>query len=136
MRIMVDTNVIMDILQRREPFFTDSYQAVHSIIKEDGECMLSASAATDKMCIRDSRSPLVSVQRKDIPLARAYSILGYKKNAVFPAPLAAVTMAWMSSVSTRAVTWSLGPSHPRMSPCFSGRCSPLRQSSGSKGMWA
>lgn len=47
MRIMVDTNVIMDILQRREPFFTDSYQAVHSIIKEDGECMLSASAATD-----------------------------------------------------------------------------------------
>lgn len=45
MRIMVDTNVIMDILQRREPFFTDSYQAVHSIIKEDGECMLSASAA-------------------------------------------------------------------------------------------
>lgn len=47
MRIVVDTNVIMDILQRREPFFADSYQAVHSIIKEDGECMLSASAATD-----------------------------------------------------------------------------------------
>lgn len=47
MRIVVDTNVIMDILQRREPFFADSYQAVHSIIQEDGECMLSASAATD-----------------------------------------------------------------------------------------
>ena len=47
MRIMVDTNVIMDILKRREPFFTDSYQSVHSNIKEDGECMLSASAATD-----------------------------------------------------------------------------------------
>lgn len=47
MRIVVDTNVIMDILQRREPFFADSYHALHSIIKEDGECMLSASAATD-----------------------------------------------------------------------------------------
>lgn len=47
MRIVVDTNVMMDILQRREPFFADSYQAIHSIIQEDGECMLSASAATD-----------------------------------------------------------------------------------------
>ena len=71
-----------------------------------------------------------------IPLARAYSMLGYKKNAVFPAPLAAVTIAWISSVSTRAVTWSLSPSQPRTRPCFSGRCSPLRHSSGSKGTWA
>lgn len=47
MRIVVDTNVMMDILQRREPFFADSYQAIHSIIQEDGECMLSASTATD-----------------------------------------------------------------------------------------
>ena len=28
MRILIDTNVIMDILQKREPFFTDSYRAL------------------------------------------------------------------------------------------------------------
>lgn len=47
MRVMVDTNVVMDILQRRDPFVRDSYQAVRSIIQTDGECMISASAATD-----------------------------------------------------------------------------------------
>lgn len=47
MRVMIDTNVVMDILQRREPFFRDSYQAVRSILQADGECMISASAATD-----------------------------------------------------------------------------------------
>ena len=26
MRILIDTNVILDIVQKREPFFADSYQ--------------------------------------------------------------------------------------------------------------
>ena len=28
MRIVIDTNVILDIFQKREPFFADSYQAL------------------------------------------------------------------------------------------------------------
>ena len=47
MKILVDTNVILDILQKREPFFTDSYQALHKAIEADAECLLSASAVTD-----------------------------------------------------------------------------------------
>lgn len=37
----------MDILQKREPFFADSYQALRKAIESDVECLLSASAVTD-----------------------------------------------------------------------------------------
>ena len=47
MRILIDTNIIMDILQKREPFFADSYQALRKAIERDVECLLSASAVTD-----------------------------------------------------------------------------------------
>ncbi len=30
MRILIDTNVILDILQKREPFFADSYRALRT----------------------------------------------------------------------------------------------------------
>ena len=47
MRILIDTNVILNILQKREPFFADSYRALRKAIESDAECLLSASAATD-----------------------------------------------------------------------------------------
>ena len=47
MRILIDTNVILDILQKREPFFADSYRALRKALESDAECLLSASAATD-----------------------------------------------------------------------------------------
>ena len=47
MRIMVDTNVLLDILQKREPFFADSYRAIRKAIEADAECLFSASAVTD-----------------------------------------------------------------------------------------
>lgn len=47
MRIVIDTNVILDIVQKREPFFADSYQALRKAVETDTECLISASAATD-----------------------------------------------------------------------------------------
>ena len=47
MRILIDTNVILDIVQKRESFFADSYQALRKAIETDAECLISASAATD-----------------------------------------------------------------------------------------
>ena len=47
MRILIDTNVILDILQKREPFFADSYRALRKAIESDVECLISATAATD-----------------------------------------------------------------------------------------
>ena len=47
MRILIDTNIVLDIIQKREPFFADSYQALRKAIETDAECLISASAATD-----------------------------------------------------------------------------------------
>ena len=47
MRILIDTNVILDILQKREPFFADSYRVLREVIESDTECLISASSATD-----------------------------------------------------------------------------------------
>lgn len=47
MRIVIDTNIILDILQKREPFFEASYRAVRQTIEKNDECLLSASAVTD-----------------------------------------------------------------------------------------
>ena len=47
MRILIDTNIILDIVQKREPFFADSYRALRKAIEADAECLISASAATD-----------------------------------------------------------------------------------------
>ena len=47
MRVLIDTNVILDILQKREPFFTDSYRALRRALENDAECLIFASAATD-----------------------------------------------------------------------------------------
>lgn len=47
MKILIDTNVIVDILQKREPFFVDSYHALRKAIENNVDCMISASAVTD-----------------------------------------------------------------------------------------
>lgn len=47
MRVLVETDVILDVLQKREPFFTDSYRALRRSLENDAECLISASVATD-----------------------------------------------------------------------------------------
>lgn len=47
MRVVIGTNVILDILLEREPFFESSYAALKRALAEDAECFLSATAVTD-----------------------------------------------------------------------------------------
>lgn len=47
MKLIIDTNVILDILLKREPFFEDSYQALRTAIDNADECCISVTAATD-----------------------------------------------------------------------------------------
>lgn len=47
MRVIIDTNVILDILLKREPFFTDSYGTVKKALESHTDCFVSASAVTD-----------------------------------------------------------------------------------------
>ena len=51
MRVLIDINVILDVLQKREPFFSDSYRALRRALENDAECLISASAATDIFCV-------------------------------------------------------------------------------------
>ncbi len=66
MKIMIDTNVILDILQKREPFFSDSYKAVSKAIKEKCECLVSASAVTDIFYILNKSLHSTSLARRYI----------------------------------------------------------------------
>jgi predicted nucleic acid-binding protein len=47
MKIMIDTNVVLDVLLRREPFFSASYEVIKQSALEKCEGFVSASAATD-----------------------------------------------------------------------------------------
>ena len=47
MKLLIDTNVILDILLKRDPFFEDSYQAIRTAINNNDECYISVTAATD-----------------------------------------------------------------------------------------
>ena len=47
MKLLIDTNVILDIFQKREPFFFHSYAALRKAVEQDADCYLSSSAVTD-----------------------------------------------------------------------------------------
>lgn len=47
MRILIDTNIIIDILEKREPYFEESYKVLRKCLEEGIECLVTASAATD-----------------------------------------------------------------------------------------
>ena len=47
MKVLIDTNVIIDILEHREPFFQDSYKVIQLGLQEKLEIFMSAGAVTD-----------------------------------------------------------------------------------------
>ena len=47
MRIMLDTNIILDVLEKREPFFADSYLVLLNALENGDLCMMPVSATTD-----------------------------------------------------------------------------------------
>jgi predicted nucleic acid-binding protein len=47
MKVLIDTNVIIDILDHREPFFEDSYRVIQLGLQGKIETFMSARAVTD-----------------------------------------------------------------------------------------
>ena len=47
MKLFIDTNIVLDILQKREPFFTATYQAIRRALSQNAVCLFSASSVTD-----------------------------------------------------------------------------------------
>jgi len=47
MKIMLDTNVILDVVEKREPFFYDSYQVFMKSAAREFEAIIGANSVTD-----------------------------------------------------------------------------------------
>lgn len=47
MKVMIDTNIVLDVFLQREPFFRASYEVLKQSAMETIEGFISASAATD-----------------------------------------------------------------------------------------
>ncbi len=47
MKLLIDTNVVVDILLKQEPFFQSSYRMMKYAIQKEIPCILSATAVTD-----------------------------------------------------------------------------------------
>lgn len=47
MKVMIDTNIVLDVLLQREPFFQASYEVMKRSAQDEIEGFVSASAATD-----------------------------------------------------------------------------------------
>ena len=65
MRITLDTNIIIDILQRREPYFEDSYLVLRNALENGDLCMMPISAMTDVAYIM-RKSPNIKERLIDI----------------------------------------------------------------------
>ena len=68
MKIMIDTNVVLDVLLRREPFFQASYEVMKRSALEQVEGFVSATAATDifyllRRALKDPRAARDSLEK-------------------------------------------------------------------------
>lgn len=67
MKILLDTNIIVDILSQRKPFFDSSFSLLNAIYDQNHIPCISASAATDivyilRKYIRDKKKLLDTVK--------------------------------------------------------------------------
>jgi len=47
MKVLIDTNIIIDVLDKREPFFQDSFRIIQLGLEGELETIMSAGAVTD-----------------------------------------------------------------------------------------
>jgi predicted nucleic acid-binding protein len=47
MKILLDTNIILDIVEKREPYFSDSYQVFLKSAAREFEAIIGANSVTD-----------------------------------------------------------------------------------------
>ena len=66
MRILVDTNIVMDILLKREPRFEASYGAIRYAIEQGCECFISAATVADIFYLIQRELKNVDEARKSI----------------------------------------------------------------------
>jgi len=47
MKILLDTNIVMDVIEKREPYYKDAFALLKAVSVMEAECYFSASSAKD-----------------------------------------------------------------------------------------
>ena len=65
MKVLIDTNVIIDILEHREPFFQDSYRIIQLGLQGKLDTFMSAGAVTDVYYVvnRSIHNPIMAREK-------------------------------------------------------------------------
>lgn len=105
MILLIDTNIIIDILLKREPFFNDSYNALKASIESESDCLVSASAATDifyllRKGLGDSSKAREGMQRL-LQLVMIADVLALDIQTALSSPMTDFEDAVVSAVANR-----------------------------------
>lgn len=105
MRIMIDTNVVMDVLLKREPFFQASYEVMKQSALEQAEGFISAAAATDifyllRKVLKDKQAAKDSLE-KLMQLVGFADALGEDMNAALASNMTDFEDALVSAIAAR-----------------------------------
>ena len=74
MRVMIDTNVVLDVLLKREPFFSHSYEVLRLSALQTHEGFISAAAVTDVFYI--VRKSLKDVEKAKESMSTLLQLVG------------------------------------------------------------
>ena len=86
MRILLDTNIIIDIIQKREPFFKDSLKTFEYAINNYIDCLISASSVADIYYIlKQAKIPSKEIKGALIKLSQIVSFADLNENDLYNA---------------------------------------------------
>ena len=105
MKIMIDTNVVLDVLLRREPFFQASYEVMKRSALEQVEGFVSATAATDiyfllRRALKDDQAAKDGLERL-LQLVGFADALGEDVHAAIASNMADFEDALVSAIAAR-----------------------------------
>ena len=105
MKIMIDTNVVLDVLLKREPFFQASYEVLKRSALEQIEGFVSATAATDisyllRGALKDNQAAKDSLE-KLLQLVGFADALGEDVHAAIASNMTDFEDALVSAIAAR-----------------------------------
>ena len=105
MKVMIDTNVVLDVLLKREPFFQASYEVMKRSALEQAEGFISATAATDifyllRKVLKDKQAAKDSLE-KLMHLVGFADALGEDVNAAIASNMTDFEDALVSAIAAR-----------------------------------
>lgn len=84
MRILFDTNIIIDVIQKREPFFIDSLKTFEYAIKNYIDCLIPASSVSDIYYIlKRAKMPSKEIKGALIKLSQIVTFADLNENDIY-----------------------------------------------------